>query len=86
MSKDAVVSALPTFREPVPDVVETLESLLERARKGEVRAVVACFEVVGDATGHVYAWGQRSLPMALVGELDLAQFSIFVSTGRVKPP
>ena len=82
----ATLRKLPTFTEPVGGVVSTLEDLLARAKTGEVRAVVACYELVGDATAHAFAWGDRALPMALVGEMNLAAFSMHVSTGRVKPP
>lgn len=76
--------SLPTFTEPVQGIVDMLEDLLRRAKSGEVRAIVACYEIDNGATAHNFGWGARALPMALVGELNLAMFSIHVAEGRVK--
>lgn len=39
-----------THTRPVPEVVHALEGLLERARKGELRALAYCAELVGNTT------------------------------------
>jgi hypothetical protein len=69
---------------PSAAVVRCLEALLERAREGEIRGLVVAFESKG-TQGHAMAWEPDVTPMALVGELHLAQFSVLLEAGRVKP-
>lgn len=71
--------------EPVDCIVRTLEGLLERARSGEIRGVVVILEA-NDVTGHHIALAADCAPTQMVGELDLAKFSVFVETGRIKAP
>lgn len=70
---------------PVECVVKALEELLEQARAGEVRGVVMVYDLKG-AMGHVLAIGKDASSSSLVGELDLAKFTVHVETGRIKPP
>lgn len=70
---------------PTDAVVRALEELLVRARNGEIRGLVAAYETKGEY-GHAMAWGPDANVIALVGELHLAQFSVLVEAGRVKPP
>lgn len=43
--------------EPVPDVVEAFEDMLERAKKGEITAVAMAYTVMNGATGSRWAGG-----------------------------
>lgn len=82
-----MTAALHVIRDDTPfePAVRCLETLLERAKAGELRAVVVVFETK-EHTGHAFAWGRETNPMGLVGELHLAQFSVLCDAGRVTPP
>ena len=80
----ATLRQIPTFTEPVAGIVDMLENLLARAKAGEIRAIAACYEVTGEGTAHTFGWGKRTLPMALVGEMNLAMFAMHVADGRLK--
>lgn len=70
---------------PVECVVKALEDLLAQARRGDIRGVVVVFDTKG-TIGHHLAFGRDASTNALVGELDLAKFTVHVETGRIKPP
>lgn len=70
---------------PVECVVKALEDLLVQARKGDVRGLVMVFDTKG-TIGHHIAFGKDASTSAIVGELDLAKFTVHVETGRIKPP
>lgn len=70
---------------PVECVVKALEEALERARNGELRGLVLAWDAKG-SFGHHVALGRDSTPMAIVGELALAQFTVLIESGRIKPP
>jgi len=71
---DKVVS-LPrtTFRAPVAAVVEMLEETLERARKGELRAIAIASVEAGDLTDYEWARGPDESAHSLAAAMaDLA--------------
>ena len=82
----ATIFRLVHKNEPVPEIVEALECALERAKKGELRGVVVAFYTDGHATGHNYGWAEGVTREALVGELQLAQFSMLIAMGRIRQP
>jgi hypothetical protein len=62
---------------PAENVVETLEKALERARRGEIRAVaVACVlsDEHGSATGYYLSCGKWVLRDALLGCIERMKF------------
>lgn len=60
---------------PCIDVIETLEHALERARSGEMRAVVVVSELAGRAIGTAYAWGDGDEAHLVYG-LEVAKMRI----------
>lgn len=64
--------------EPVPEVVETLERLLERARSGELREVAIASREIGRsiATAHI---GETDDLWRLLGALRLLEHRIIIT-------
>jgi hypothetical protein len=67
-------------------VVELLRDLLERAEKGELLSVVACYETKDQSLGHALATARNASWSALVGELHLAMMTLHVESGRLTTP
>jgi hypothetical protein len=65
------LEALPELA-PVPEVVEELERLLEEARRGQIRGLLAVTAELGFSTGRSLALGDGAV-VALLGELRIAE-------------
>jgi len=58
---DAPIDLTAARLQPVPEVVERLEEMLERARSGEVRGFAMACEAAGAATGTVFVIGDADI-------------------------
>lgn len=62
MSDGSIISLADRRLEPVPDVVEALEHILERARRGEVRGLAIAATVPSGRWSTAYVIGDTGLP------------------------
>ena len=68
-------------RKPNPDTIKHLESMLEYARKGELRTVVWLCGWDDDSVTHGWSLDHRNSPRRLIAELTMLQYDVLTNQG-----
>jgi hypothetical protein len=79
MTEPGKIAEVAPFRPPEAKVIAELESLLKRARKGEILAIGVAYEMPGGYSGHSATFGAWANRPLMVGKLQVLATHIILN-------
>jgi len=73
-----------TDNAPNPDTIEILEGLLEDAKSGKLRSIVAVYGENDDSQRHAWSLDDRTSPRRLLAELTITNHEYITNLGLLE--